>query len=138
MTVSDDALHALRPDIPVDTSASNPVETFQHETLRPILKLLNPNILALVASYLTKYGTGFGEMDRADQRRKLRNLVSTDRRLKRTLVGMAMGHFTEDEFAFYLAHRHELRRRMIDLLETRVVDQVDAIVDRVEADRSAA
>jgi hypothetical protein len=133
MAFPNDGLQALRPDIPVDTSASNPVETFQHETLRPILKLLNPNLLALVVSYLTKYGTGFTAMDRADQVRKLHNLVSTDRRLKRTLVGMAMGHFTEDEFAFYLEHRHELRRRMVDLLETRVVDQVDAIADRIEA-----
>jgi hypothetical protein len=133
-----DALRALRPDIPVDTSASNPVETFQHETLRPVLKLLNANLLALVASYLTKYGTGFAGMDRPDRERTLRNLVSTDRRLKRTLVGMAMGHFTEDEFAFYLAHRHELRRRMIDLLETRVVDQVEAVTARVAATESSS
>ena len=134
----DDALRALRPNIPVDTSRSTPVETFQHETLRPVLKLLNSNLLALVTSYLTKYGTGFAEMDQADQRRKLRNLVSTDRRLKRTLVGMAMGHFTEDEFAFYLAHRHELRRRMVDLLETRVVDQVEAIAGRAEENEPAS
>jgi len=126
-----DGLRQIRPHVPVDTSSSAAIETFQHETLRPILKMLNPSILALVASYLTKYGTGFAAMDPADQVRKARNLVSTDRRLKRTLVGMAMGHFTDDEFAFYLQHRHELRRRMIDLLETRVTDQVDVLADRV-------
>lgn len=128
-----DGLRQIRPHVPVDTSASASVETFQHETLRPILKLLNPSILALVASYLTKYGTRFAGMDRADQRQKVRTLVSTDRRLKRTLVGMAMGHFTDDEFAFYLEHRHELRRRMITLLETRATDQLDALVERVAA-----
>jgi catechol 2,3-dioxygenase-like lactoylglutathione lyase family enzyme len=126
-----DRLRTLRPHVPVDTSESAPVETFQHATLRPILKMLNPSILALVASYLTKYGTGFGAMDRADQVRKVRNLVSTDRRLKRTLVGMAMGHFTDAEFAFYLEHRHELRRRLIDLLGTRAADQVDALAERI-------
>lgn len=128
-----DGLRQIRPHVPVDTSDSAPIESFQHETLRPILKGLNPSILALVASYLTKYGTGFLTMDRADQMDKVRNLVSTDRRLKRTLVGMAMGHFTDEEFTFYLAHRHELRRRMMDLLETRVTDQLDALTERVAA-----
>jgi hypothetical protein len=119
------SLRSIRPDIPVDTSGSNPVETFQHETLRPVLKLLNDNLLQLVRSYLAKYGTGFSEMDRADRVRKLRNLMTQDSRLKRTAVGMVMGQLTEDEFAFYLENRHELRRRIIDLLETRIVDQVD-------------
>lgn len=134
MTDRDAPLRALRPDIPVDTSDSSPVETFQHATLRPVLKLLNPSILKLVVSYLTKYGTGFAAMDRPDQIATLRNLMTQDSRLKRTLVGMAMGHFTADEFDVYLAHRHELRRRTIDLLETRVVDQVDAIAQRVQTE----
>lgn len=129
----DDRLRALRPHVPVDTGDSAPVETFQHETLRPILKLLNPSILKLVVSYLTKYGTGFAAMDRADQVAKLRNLMTQDSRLKRTLVGMALGHFTDDEFDFYLAHRHEVRRRTVDLLETRVVDQVALVARRVAA-----
>jgi len=124
------SLRSIRPEIPVDTSGSNAVETFQHETLRPVLKLLNDNLLQLVGSYLGKYGTGFAEMDRADQVQKLRNLMTQDSRLKRTAVGMVMGHFTEEEFAFYLENRHELRRRIIDLLETRIVDQVDHLGTR--------
>ncbi len=127
------SLRSLRPEIPVDTSGSSPVETFQHETLRPVLKLLNDNLLRLAASYLAKYGTGFSEMDRADQIRKVRNLMTQDSRLKRTAVGMVMGHFTADEFAFYLENRHELRRRIIDLLETRIVDQVDDLADDLAA-----
>jgi hypothetical protein len=51
--------------------------------------------------------------------------MTQDSRLKRTAVGMVMGQLTEDEFAFYLENRHELRRRIIDFLETRIVDQVD-------------
>ena len=128
-----DSLRSIRPDIPVDTAESTPVETFQHETLRPILKLLNPNLVALTAHTLTKYGTGFAEMDRADQVRRLRNLMTQDSRLKRTAVGMVMGHFTEEEFAFFLTHQAELRRRTIEMLETRVVDQVDAIAEHTEA-----
>lgn len=128
----DRALHDVRPVVPVDTSESRPVERFQHEVLRPVLKLLNPVILQIVTRYLTKYGTGFAGMDRADQVRRLDNLLTQDSRLKRTLQGMAIGHFTEDEAAFYLDHESELRRRMVELVTQRVVDQVDRVATAVE------
>lgn len=129
----DRALHGIRPVVPVDTSESRPVERFQHEVLRPVFKLLNPVILRLVTRYLTKYGTGFSGMDRADQVRRLDNLLTQDSRLKRTLQGMAIGHFTEEEAAFYLDHESELRRRMVELATQRVVDQVDRVATAVEA-----
>jgi hypothetical protein len=62
-------------------------------------------------------------MDPADQEQKIRNLLKEDRRLKRTLVGLIAGHFTEDEYAFYLDHQREVRRRLTDLLTQRVLDQ---------------
>lgn len=128
----DEALHAVRPVVPVDTSESRPVERFQHEVLRPVFKLLNPVLLQIVTRYLTKYGTGFAGMDRADQVRRLENLLTQDSRLKRTVQGMAIGHFTEAEAAFYLDHESELRRRMVELVTQRVVDQVDRVAELVD------
>lgn len=121
------ALKRLRPDVPVDTTASKAIETFQHETLRPILKLLNPLILRLVASYVMKYNAAFPGFSRADKTAYVRGLLKDDGRLKRTLLGMAMGHFTEKEFDFYLAHTAEVRRRAVALLVQRVEDQVEAL-----------
>ena len=126
-------LKSIRPDIPVDTEESRPVEKFQHTVLRPILKLLNPVILDLVAHTLSKYGTGFTSMDRPDQIRRLENLLGQDSRLKRTLLGMAMGHFTESEFSLYLQHAGEIRRRMVELVTERARSQIGDIVRRVDA-----
>lgn len=128
----DESLRRIRPVVPVDTSGSKPVERFQHEVLRPILKFLNPVILDLVAHTLSKYGTGFARMDRPEQRRRLTNLLGRDSRLKRTLLGMVMGHFTRDEFATYLAHSAEIRRRLVELVTQRADDQLDAIVRRIQ------
>jgi hypothetical protein len=128
-----DALRSIRPDIPVDTTESRPVEAFQHDVLRPVLKLLNPTILQLVAHQLAKYGTGFASMDRPDQQRKVENLLGQDSRLKRTLLGTAIGHFTDDELAIYLDHNHEIRRRMVELVTERVRSQIDAVSARVKA-----
>lgn len=129
----DALLTSIRPEIPVDTEDSRPVERFQHTVLRPVLKLLNPVILDLVAHTLSKYGTGFTSMDRPDQIRRLENLLGQDSRLKRTLLGMAMGHFTQDEFALYLEHSGEIRRRMVELVTERARSQIGDIVRRIDA-----
>lgn len=134
----DDAVVRIRPHVPVDTAEQRPMEQFQSRTLRPICKLQNPLILTTVARYLHKYNTGFAGMDRADQQRKARNLVKQDRRLKRSLVGLVSGHFTEDEYAFYLAHQREVRRRLVALFTQRVLDQMDAVVHRVKEAAAAS
>jgi catechol 2,3-dioxygenase-like lactoylglutathione lyase family enzyme len=122
-----DRLWQIRPTVPVDTSAQQPMEQFQSRTLRPICKLQNPLILMTVARYLQKYNTGFRQMDPADQEAKVRNLLKEDRRLKRTLVGLVAGHFTSDEYAFYLDHQREVRRRLTALFTQRVLDQIDVL-----------
>ncbi len=125
-------LRDVRPVLDLDTAEAGPVERFQNETLRPILKLLNPTILRLVAERLVRYGTGFAEMDPVDQERRLRNLLKEDSRLKRTLLGTVVGHLTEDELDTYLAHEDEVRRRTVPMLVQRAQDQRDQVVALVQ------
>lgn len=119
----DTNLRALRPDVPVDTDEAQPVERFQHEVLRPILKLQNDVILQVVDQFVQKYHTDYERRSDTDRRAILRNLLKQDSKLKRFLFGMMAGLFTAEEFAFYLAHEGELRRRMVPLLIQRVDDQ---------------
>jgi len=131
----DERLRQARPRLDLDTAESTPVEQFQNETLRPVLKLLNPTILRLVAARLARYGVGFAGMDRVDQRDRLRNLMTEDDRLKRTLLGMVVGHLTADELSFYLAHKDEVRRRCVPMLLARAQDQIGAVADAVAAQK---
>ncbi|MFP4227520.1 MAG: VOC family protein [Salinivenus sp.] len=130
-------LQRVRPVLALDTSEARPVERFQNETLRPVLKLLNPTILRLVAERLVRYGGGFVNMDPADQRDRLRTLLKEDGRLKRTLLGMVVGHLTKEELETYLAHKDEVRRRTVPMLLARAQDQLAEIVDLVEGDRTS-
>jgi len=130
-TSRDERLTRVRPVLALDTSESGLVERFQNETLRPILKLLNPTILRLVADRLSRYGVGFAAMDRDNQRDRLRNLLKEDGRLKRTLLGMVVGHLTEDELDTYLAHKDEVRRRTVPMLLARAQDQIETIAEQV-------
>jgi catechol 2,3-dioxygenase-like lactoylglutathione lyase family enzyme len=125
----DDSLRQIRPQLDLDTSQSRPVERFQNETLRPILKLLNPTILRLVAARLARYGVGFADMDRPDERDRLRNLIKEDNRLKQTLLGMVVGHLTTSELETYLLHKGEIRRRCVPMILARAQDQIDTIAE---------
>lgn len=129
-----DWLRQIRPRLALDTSNARPVERFQNETLRPILKLLNPTILRLVAARLGRYGVGFADMDRSDQQARLRNLIKEDERLKHTLFGAIIGHFTEEELDTYLEHKDEVRRRTVPMLLARAQDQLDGIAQRITGD----
>jgi catechol 2,3-dioxygenase-like lactoylglutathione lyase family enzyme len=134
----DDWLRQIRPRLDLDTSESRPVERFQNETLRPILKLLNPTILRLVAARLARYGVGFADMNRPDERDRLRNLLKEDNRLKQTLLGMVVGHLTADELETYLVHKGEIRRRTVPMLLARAQDQIDVIAEQVKDAKGGA
>ncbi len=129
----DDWLQQIRPRLGLDTSDSRLVEHFQHDTLRPILKLLNPTILRLVAARLGRYGVDFGALPREEQRDRLRNLLKEDEGLKQTLLGLVVGHLTEEELDVYLAHQDEVRRRCVPMLLSRAQDQIDTIAETIEA-----
>ncbi len=136
MTDRDRALLALRPTIQITEPASGgadpeaPVsetEAFLHRTLRPILKLQNPTLLALVAADVAGRVPGFERFAPDDRRQRLAETLRRDSRLKRVLLGAVLGAMTADELAFALAHEAEVRRRVVALLTERVLSQADQV-----------
>ena len=128
MTDRDRALLALRPTVDADPEAADTaLEAFLHRTLRPVLKLQNDALLALVAAEVRKRAPGFAAFAPDDQRRRLDETLRRDSRLKRVLLGVVLGALTADELAFALAHEAEVRRRVVALLAERVRSQADVL-----------
>ena len=128
MTDRDRALLALRPAVAADPDAAvSDVEAFLHRTLRPVLKLQNDALLALVAADVAKRVPGFDRFAPDDRRERLAQTLRQDSRLKRVLVGVVYGALTSSELAFALAHEAEVRRRVVALLAERVASQADAV-----------
>ena len=125
----DAALLALRPPVPAADPglAAGAVEAFLHRTLRPVLKLQNPTLLALVAADVAKRVPGFAAFAPEDRRARLAETLRRDSRLKRVLLGVVLGALTADELAFALAHEAEVRRRIVALLAERIASQADAV-----------
>ena len=130
----DAALLALRPAVPAATAAAgsgtaSTVGDFLHGTLRPVLKLQNGLLLALVADFILDHHVPLAKAEPTEQRRLLTELLGRNTKLRYTLLGLLTGAFTAAEYAFYRAHRAELNRRLLDLARERVLSQLSAVVE---------
>ncbi|MBH8559250.1 hypothetical protein [Hymenobacter negativus] len=122
----DDALRALRPQVPAETTdAEGTVGAFLHATLRPVLKLQNDLLLAVVADFVRDHHISLRP---TDQHHQLSELLTRNTKLRYTVVGLVSGQFTADEYAFYRQHRAELNRRLLEMALRRVLDQADSVV----------
>ncbi|WP_210518409.1 hypothetical protein [Hymenobacter terricola] len=124
----DAALVTLRPLVPVaptETEAPATVGGFLHATLRPVLKLQNDFLLAVVADFVLDHHIALLP---TDQHHQLAELLSRNTKLRYTVVGLITGLFTAAEYTFYRQHRPELNRRLLELAQRRVLDQTDKVV----------
>ncbi len=130
-TNPDAALLKLRPAVAAanpDAVETNTVGAFLHATLRPVLKLLNERLLATVADFARDYHLPLRPAAPLDQQRLVAELLGRNTKLRYTVVGLITGHFTAPEYAFYRQHRAELNRRLLELAQRRVHDQMNTLV----------
>ena len=122
----DAALLALRPLVAVDTTdAQDTVGHFLHATLRPVLKLQNDLLLAVVADFVRDHHFSLRP---TDQHHQLTELLTRNTKLRYTIVGLITGQLTAEEYAFYRPQRPELNRRLLEMALRRVLDQAAAVV----------
>ncbi|WP_035559007.1 hypothetical protein [Hymenobacter sp. IS2118] len=126
-TRPDAALLALRPLINAEaTDAAGTVGHFLHATLRPVLKLQNDLLLAVVADFVLDHHI---TLRPTDQHHQLSELLGRNTKLRYTVVGLITGAFTADEYAFYRLHRPEVNRRLLEMVLRRVLDQAAAVAE---------
>ncbi|RSK37211.1 hypothetical protein [Hymenobacter metallilatus] len=130
VTRSDAALLALRPALPVSVTADDtPVARFLHITLRPLLKLQNQLLLAVVADFVRDHHVPLGAAGSTERQRLLAELLSRNTKLRYLVVGLVLGQFTEPELHLYQQHRPELNRRILELASRRVQDQAATVAE---------
>jgi hypothetical protein len=122
-TRPDAALLALRPAIagqPAALPTPDTVADFQHQVLRPLLKLQHPVLLAIVADFALDYRLPLARPE-AELSAAFTELLARNARLRATVTGLVVGQLTRAELAFYRPHRSELNRRLLDLAQQRVL-----------------
>ena len=97
-------------------------ERFQNSTLRPILKLQNPLLLASFVNYATKHKGVFFDIPTDKQLASIENAVHKDQKFRNALKGMIIGQFTVEEYNIYTQNSSQLNKRMMSLVITRLQD----------------
>ncbi|MVN75970.1 hypothetical protein GO988_06505 [Hymenobacter sp. HMF4947] len=119
----DDALLALRPAIagqPAPIPTPTEIADFQHQVLRPLLKLQHELLAATVTDFALDYHVPLATAAPAEAARLRADLLARNTRLRATLIGIIAGLLRSEEFAFYRQHRSELNRRLLDLVAERL------------------
>ena len=114
----------VRPLVATEPTAVSPAEQFQNQAIRPILKLLDGPIQALWQHHWPKRKTPFDRFTRQEKMAHIERAVREDTRLRLTLIGMVLGHFTPDEWVLFTADEAEITRRIGSLLTERLQSQV--------------
>jgi NDP-sugar pyrophosphorylase family protein len=106
-------------------------ERFQNETLRPVLKLQNPLLLATFVNYATKHKGVFFDIPTDKQLAYIENAVHKDQKFRNALKGMIIGQFTVEEYNIYTQNSSQLNKRMMSLVITRLQDKLQLLVPDV-------
>ena len=120
----------IRPQIkkhqPFETMSSE--ERFQNSTLRPVLKLQNPLLLASFVNYATKHKGVFFDIPVDKQMAYIENAIQKDQKFRNVLKGLIIGQFTMEEYTTYTQNSSKLNKRMMNLVITRLQNQLQLLV----------
>ena len=118
-------LKSIRPKIEVDNTKSTELEIFQSVSLRPILKLQNEIIFALINNFLAEHKVVVKNLTDNKKIERLHDIFKNNIQQKQLLFGVVIGHFTHEEILFYNQNKKEVTKRIITMLLERVCSQLD-------------
>ena len=102
-------------------------ESFQNKTLRPIIKMQHPILIALFNNYLSDKKIDFQNLSINVKKDKIESILQKDSAFKKTIIGVIIGHFSNDELTNYFKNISEFDRRIRQIVAKRLQDSLDEI-----------
>ena len=129
MNNRNDDLMRMRPQILSATIAKNMSsdERFQNETLRPIIKLQHNLFLEVFRNYVAKHKNVFYDLSIEKRIDYIENAIHKDMKFRNSLKGMAIGHFTVEEYKRYIQSSSALNKRMMHLVKEFLIDSIQLL-----------
>jgi len=110
-------------NIPISETTTS-AETFQNQTLRPILKLQNDLYLSMFINYALRQKADFSSLSVSKKQMFIEQSIQKDAVLKNTFIGMTIGMFTLEELELYQSDSKVFNKRIITMLIERLKSQV--------------
>lgn len=95
-------------------------ETFQNNTLRPVIKLQNDLLVEVFRNYVDKHKKVFYTLSPEKRIGYISNAIQKDMKFRNSLKGMVIGQFTLEEYRYYLTNSSALNKRMMNLVSERL------------------
>ena len=124
MMTRDEQLLSIRPEIHAENITDELMDVFQNKTLRQVLKLQNDTLLAICLDFLNNKYKNFEGRDNIIKKSLMQDALKTDQALKKLLYGVVIGQFTSSELAFYLNHKSDINKRLVEFIYKRVLGQL--------------
>jgi hypothetical protein len=102
-------------------------ETFQNDTLRPILKFQNDLLIDVFINYAVKQKGLFFTLSPDKKEKYIENVIQKDIKFRNALKGMIIGLFTVEEYSNYIKNSSSLNKRMMTLLIERYRSQIQLL-----------
>lgn len=106
------------------TETMSDEEHFQNQTLRPIIKLQNMLLLSVFQNYIVKRKNSFYELNLEKRMSYITHAIQKDLKLRNSVKGMIVGHFTIEEYDNYIKNSSEINKRIINMVIKRIQDQI--------------
>jgi hypothetical protein len=113
MDTRDKQIKSILPKIQSDNTSASVNETFQNETLRPILKFQNEIILQYFEQFIIENKIEFVLLKHHLKITQINNLFKTNIQFK--------------QFQFYTQNKKEINKRIISMLIERLCSQIENI-----------
>jgi hypothetical protein len=122
------ALSSIRPTIAITTENSNPIEVFQSNSLRPILKFQNELLLTIFNNYILDNKIHFSELKEEKKKEFIFNHFKNNQTSKLFYLGIIIGMFTKEEYTFYTTNKQEINKCITSMLIERLSSQLEKII----------
>lgn len=113
-------------DLPIFDTTSK-TESFQNETLRPILKLQNEIYLMLFKDYALGKISDFDTLKKEKKILFIDQSLQKDHALRNIFIGMTIGMLAPEEVEIYLSDSKSFNKRIIAMLTERIKSQLDTL-----------
>lgn len=100
-------------------------ETFQNETLRPILKMQHELIRSMVHHYFRIKKNVFYNLKSEQRPPYIKNNLLGDKMIRYQLTGMVIGLFTTTEVDYYISNQSAINKRIQSLLYQRIMSMFE-------------
>tara|TARA_B110000008_G_C16603073_1_gene417258 strand:- start:78 stop:464 length:387 start_codon:yes stop_codon:yes gene_type:complete len=99
-------------------------ESFQNDTLRPIIKLQSPVLIETYRNYIIKHKNVFYELSNEKKIDYIENSINKNQKFRNLLKGMIIGLFTIKEYHIYKKNSSSLNKRMMNIVLKRLQDNL--------------